>query len=355
MDQLVKFGANIYRIANSTTFAVWHGFSTMASNNKSPRLMKKIGTHSGVFHCDEALACFMLKQLPDYSDAEIIRTRDPKILEECDIVVDVGGEYDPKHNRFDHHQRGFKETFHSVQPELSKDKYDNIVLSSAGLVYAHFGLDIITRVLAKKNLIGTSESIKGVFLHVYDNLIEEIDAIDNGVPMCTEGTTRYQIHTHLSRRVNRLNPAWNDTNSNNIDELFQKAVALVGSEFEDCVYQSFLVWWPAREIVKKSIEGRKLVDDSGKIMQLIERCAWKEHFFSLEEDMDIKGQIQFCIFSDESDNSWRVQGIPIHPESFICRTFLHEDWRGVRDEVLSNRTKEGAIEMAKRSLEATKQ
>lgn len=52
----------------------------MASNNKSPRLMKKIGTHSGVFHCDEALACFMLKQLPEYSEAEIIRTRDMKVL-----------------------------------------------------------------------------------------------------------------------------------------------------------------------------------------------------------------------------------------------------------------------------------
>ena len=32
-----------------------------------------IGTHYGTFHCDEALACFMLKQLPEYKDAKIIR------------------------------------------------------------------------------------------------------------------------------------------------------------------------------------------------------------------------------------------------------------------------------------------
>jgi len=32
-----------------------------------------IGTHDGVFHCDEALACFMLRQLPEYKDAKIIR------------------------------------------------------------------------------------------------------------------------------------------------------------------------------------------------------------------------------------------------------------------------------------------
>lgn len=38
-------------------------------------------------------------------DAEIIRTRDTTQLAECDIVVDVGGEFDPKRHRYDHHQR----------------------------------------------------------------------------------------------------------------------------------------------------------------------------------------------------------------------------------------------------------
>lgn len=33
----------------------------------------KIGTHSGVFHCDEVLACFMLKTLPEYKEATIVR------------------------------------------------------------------------------------------------------------------------------------------------------------------------------------------------------------------------------------------------------------------------------------------
>lgn len=44
-----------------------------------PKDIKKIGTHSGCFHCDEALACFMLKQLPIYENAEIIRSRDPEV------------------------------------------------------------------------------------------------------------------------------------------------------------------------------------------------------------------------------------------------------------------------------------
>lgn len=41
---------------------------------KKPRTgTMKIGTHNGHFHCDEILACFMLRQLPKYADAEIVR------------------------------------------------------------------------------------------------------------------------------------------------------------------------------------------------------------------------------------------------------------------------------------------
>jgi Uncharacterized conserved protein related to MYG1 family len=53
------------------------------------RTVKTIGTHSGMFHCDEVLGCSMLKLL--YPDAEIIRTRDQKELDKLDLVLDVGG------------------------------------------------------------------------------------------------------------------------------------------------------------------------------------------------------------------------------------------------------------------------
>lgn len=51
-----------------------------------------IGTHSGTFHCDEVLSCFMLLKL--HPVGKIIRTRDYSTLDKCDIVVDVGGIYD---------------------------------------------------------------------------------------------------------------------------------------------------------------------------------------------------------------------------------------------------------------------
>uniref|UniRef100_A0A673IQ45 Uncharacterized protein n=1 Tax=Sinocyclocheilus rhinocerous TaxID=307959 RepID=A0A673IQ45_9TELE len=50
-------------------------------------LMKmRIGTHNGTFHCDEVLACFLLRQLPECKVRRGDRTQ-------CDVVVDVGGEY----------------------------------------------------------------------------------------------------------------------------------------------------------------------------------------------------------------------------------------------------------------------
>lgn len=101
----------------------------MSAANEEPKPAKRptpptIGTHNGTFHCDEVVACFMLKQLPEYENAEIFRSRDEKALrEKCDIIVDVGGIFDHEKKWYDHHQLTFKETFSTVLPELD-DEFD---------------------------------------------------------------------------------------------------------------------------------------------------------------------------------------------------------------------------------------
>lgn len=51
-------------------------------------------------------------------------------------------------------------------------------LSSAGLVYCHFGKDIVASILDK----GLTDPItETIFDKVYEHFVEEIDAIDNGV------------------------------------------------------------------------------------------------------------------------------------------------------------------------------
>lgn len=41
--------------------------------------VKRVGTHHGSFHCDEALGCFMIRLTDKFSNAQIVRTRDPQV------------------------------------------------------------------------------------------------------------------------------------------------------------------------------------------------------------------------------------------------------------------------------------
>ena len=71
-------------------------------------LSRSCGVHSGEFHADEVTACALLLHFNLIDLDKIIRTRELGRLESCDFVCDVGGEYDPKRRRFDHHQLEYK-------------------------------------------------------------------------------------------------------------------------------------------------------------------------------------------------------------------------------------------------------
>lgn len=110
-------------------------------------------------------------------------------------------------------------------------------LSSAGLIYAHYGIEVISEILTKYKFAATTDCLGHLYTAVYEGFVEELDAIDNGVPMYSEGRPRYRISTHLSARVHRLNPEWNASENTNSDELFQKAMDLVGKEFIERVLE----------------------------------------------------------------------------------------------------------------------
>jgi hypothetical protein len=54
-------------------------YSTATSPSPSEISVKKVGTHNGSFHCDEALGCFMIRLVDKFSGADIVRSRDPKV------------------------------------------------------------------------------------------------------------------------------------------------------------------------------------------------------------------------------------------------------------------------------------
>ena len=125
-----------------------------------------LGTHDGAFQCDEIMACAMLKMLPRYKDARILRTRDSALLASCDIVVDVGGEFDSKRHRYDQHQRDFKHTFNS----LDSNKRWRIKLSSSGLVFFYCGREIIAHLLS---VDPADPVVEEVFDKMYENFVQE--------------------------------------------------------------------------------------------------------------------------------------------------------------------------------------
>eukprot|EP00057_Strongylocentrotus_purpuratus_P025906 XP_011680380.1 PREDICTED: UPF0160 protein MYG1, mitochondrial [Strongylocentrotus purpuratus] len=338
-DQVGNFLIRKYNILSRNAMSDDNG-------SGSKRTCVRIGTHNGTFHCDETLACYMLQRLPQYKDAEIVRTRDPAVLETCDIVVDVGGVFDPKRHRYDHHQRTFKDTMNSLSAEMPW----TIKLSSAGLVYFHFGKEVIWRTL---DLSPDDPDVTSVYNKVYDNFMQEVDAIDNGVDQ-TDEKPRYVVSTNLSARVGHLNPKWND-------------------EVQD--YESGFkrprVVYPARRCWSKTaLQERFNVDACGEIITFPQGgCPWKEHLFELEKILDLELPIKYVLYPDNS-GAWRIQCVPINRHSFDNRLSLPEKWRGVRDEALSelsgiygcifvhasgfiggNKSKEGALQMARKSLQ----
>eukprot|EP00276_Gloeochaete_wittrockiana_P017262 CAMPEP_0184347258 /NCGR_PEP_ID=MMETSP1089-20130417/15383_1 /TAXON_ID=38269 ORGANISM="Gloeochaete wittrockiana, Strain SAG46.84" /NCGR_SAMPLE_ID=MMETSP1089 /ASSEMBLY_ACC=CAM_ASM_000445 /LENGTH=337 /DNA_ID=CAMNT_0026678229 /DNA_START=191 /DNA_END=1201 /DNA_ORIENTATION=+ len=325
---------------------------------------KVIGTHSGQFHCDEALACFMLRQTNEFKGAKVIRSRDPKVLDPLPILVDVGAQYVPEQHRYDHHQRGFFETF--------DDKHD-IKLSSAGLVYKHFGREIIANVL---QFPLDDPRISVIFPKLYDEFIKAIDAVDNGIEAYDLGEgvkPRYVAKTTLSHRVGYLQPAWNDPQPASLDDLFEEAVSLTGSEFLRALKFIALSWLPAREMVLEALQERHNIHGSGQVILLNNSCPWKEHLMILEKELGLiepHQQILYALFADTA-GSWRIQCVPKGSEGFENRKSLPEPWRGKRDEELSActsvpgcifihasgfiggaATKEAVLQLASLSLEA---
>lgn len=325
---------------------------------------KKLGTHNGRFHCDEAFGSYMLKLL--YPGLEIVRTRDERLLAECDIVIDVGSVYDHGARRYDHHQKSFG---HSMSTLAPGDARWTTKLSSAGLVYFHYGRDVLRKLIATDV---PENHLNAIYGRVYETFVQEVDAIDNGIPVCDDGEPNYTVRTGLSDRVDRFNRKWNHVGAFDEQRAFERAVELIGSEFEETVLSSHRTWLPARSLVVDALDRRFDAHESGRVLELSSQCPWKEHYFSLEEQLgdDLSPRIDYVIFEDTSNGTWRVQSVPVSPESFVLRTPLPQSWRGLRDDELSetagvegcifchgtgfiggNKTRRGAIEMAAKALE----
>ena len=309
----------------------------------------------------------MLRTLPTYAHSPLVRTRDPALLKDCHTVVDVGGEYNPTTNRYDHHQRDFTATFPGRHTKLS----------SAGLVFLHLGKPVIAQ---QTGLSESSPELTQLHEKLYDDFVEAFDANDNGIS--AYDTAQLQ-DLGVSKRFNdrgfsiasvvsRFNSEHDAPAEQTEDDRFAKASSFTGSQFMSELVDAWKSWLPARKVVVGAFAARGQYDANGRILVLKEGVPWHDHLYKIEEERGISGQTLYTLFPENSepDSKWRIRAVSKGNEGFELRKALPEPWRGQRDKELDkitgveggvfvhasgfiggNKTFDGALRMAQKALD----
>lgn len=146
-----------------------------------------IGTHGGIFHSDEVVACAILCLLRNERRIWILRTRDEEMLKMCDICVDVGG------GNFDHHLPGFNKTHKTGVP-----------YASAGLVWESFGKSLVSKIINMNSSFSMAiDFVQDIVDRVYDEIISLVDCEDNGI----------KAEKHCFNFIPSFLPIWSENSS----------------------------------------------------------------------------------------------------------------------------------------------
>lgn len=125
-----------------------------------------VGVHNGFFHPDDISAVGLLHLIHTMrgDKIKVIRSRDPEVLEPLNYTVDVGMIYDHAQKRYDHHQ------------DVAPIRPNGIPYAAFGLVWKHYGHEALRLLGHKKDLFEVVET----------DLVQEVDARDNGVSIPTK-------------------------------------------------------------------------------------------------------------------------------------------------------------------------
>lgn len=299
--------------------------------------MKTIITHSGKFHADDVfgVATLVLFLEGNGEEVEIVRTREEEKIEKGDYVVDVGNIYDPDNERFDHHQ------------EEGAGYYENnIPYASFGLVWEKYGEPLCK-----------SKKIADI---IRKKMVMHMDAVDNGVNIF-EALEEYETNPYtITDVVNAFVPAWNE-DGYEYDEGFLEVVEI------------------AKKIILREIQkAQSRIDSEGMVREAFERnvidgIAVMDCYCPFQSYSSDYPNIYFVVMgsSDESGN-YMAQAIKDDNvnDPFAIRKRFPKEWGGKRDEELEEvsgvkgavfchkggfiavaKTKEGAIELARKALE----
>ncbi|MCB9666451.1 MAG: MYG1 family protein [Alphaproteobacteria bacterium] len=279
-----------------------------------------VGTHSGTFHADDVLAFALLRAFVD-DEATVVRTRDPEVLDTCDVVVDVGGSYDPEARRFDHHQGTYRGPRSSAGMVLDW-------LESSGTVTADLAHHLRHRMVDYIDAVDTGREAPRVDVPCFARMVE---AIGDGTDTAQDQQDAFLVAAGIGRIL--------------ID-------GLVAGHERVC---------EARAAVRRAMD--EAVRDGRSVIFLDRYHPWKPVYF---EYGGREHPTDFVLFPSE-DATWKVVAIPPELGCFDQKRPLPASWAGKMREELEaatgipgsvfchkNRfiavfsTKEGAIEALKR-------
>lgn len=216
----------------------------------------------------------------------IVRTRDKEVLEGCDYVCDVGGEYLPAKRRFDHHQVDYTG-----------------LLSSAGMVWAY---------LRDEKIV--DEPLYHFFNH---SLIIGVDAHDNGRSLSEEGGCSF------SQVISNFVPPFYDAPAAVMDQAFFEALDFTFGHLKR-LRERFQYIQSCKAKVAQSMAAQS------RVLFFDEAIPWMDSFFGLG------GEHHPALFVVmPSGGHWKLRGIPPSlREKMQVRVPLPQEWAGLLDEAL---------------------
>lgn len=258
--------------------------------------IKTLGTHSGKFHADDVMATAILRLL--LGDVKVTRTRDENILRKLDFIYDIGlGE-------FDHHQ-------------LNKEiRENNIPYAACGLVWREFG----SRIIQKFNFELDENDIRWIFDYVDKNLIQGIDAIDNGMDIKSDIK-----ETTISDIIESFNPTWDSKASK--DNAFEEAAKYSIEVIKRIISKQVSVI-NARIIVNEAFQNRSV----NEIMVLENGCPWLQQLLKI----DINNEVLFVISPDDNNVEYKIQTVKKNTDTFEARKDILASIRGKSSEEINS-------------------
>ena len=263
-----------------------------------------IQTHDGRFHVDDVGSVSLLSSYFSSQNKTINLVRSRKVNPDhpADIYVDVGLKYDPPRHCYDHHQHDCDEVF---------DEGYTILLSSIGMVWKHFGKEILQLYIDHKNY--QVDNIDVLWREIYHKTIQEIDGYDNGISPVDGGNRNYWTYMNIGSIISSMNTM----NTNNEDDQmigFQKAVKMFG-----VLYDIRL-----NAIITKHIEyqtGVKLIesnlDDNGtKDYIYIKGQISVSNTFKALNYLDPDEIVKFVIYVDSEQKQFTVRGRSVKYDRF---------------------------------------